>query len=258
MKSFVLHLVVHGDLGWFLARRNQKADLHLMRDRRASIKDTIEALGLPHTEVGTILCDGTPVDFSRVPTEDCRIDVYPVIPPLDVTRPTLLRPEPLAAVRFLVDDNVGKLAGLLRAVGLDTEKADGTPDEALADLCADQGLILLSRDLELLKRKKVRFGRYIRETRPYRQLSEVLTVFGLHGPYAFFSRCFLCNRPLVSIPKEAVLHRLQPETRQHVTRLSTCPSCHRLFWYGPHGKRMLSKMAEAGIDVSSAGPSLGP
>jgi len=250
MKSFVLHIVFHGDLGWFLSRRNLEPELRLVRDRRASIKDILESLGVPHTEVGQILCNGTPVDFHRIPTQDSSFDIHPVAPPLNVTGPTLLRPEPWESVRFLVDDNVSRLSGLLRSVGLDAEHIKGASDTDLADIAEAQRRILLSRDIELLKRKKILFGRFIRATQPYQQLKEVLTFFGLEGPYALFSRCFLCNIPIQPIPKATVLHRLKPETRQYVDTLYTCPSCQKLFWHGPHCKAMLSKMAEVGINVT--------
>lgn len=253
MTPFEIHLIVHGEIGWFLTRRNNTADLRLVRDRRASLKDTLEALGLPHTEVGRLLVDGLEVGFHHVPMQDCRVDVHPVEPPLDVTRPTKLRPEAWDNVRFLVDDNVGRLAGLLRAVGADALHVRGTTDSDLAARCEAERLILLTRDLGLLKRKNILFGRFIRETNPYRQLKEVLTVFGLTPPYDFFSRCFLCNCPLKPVEKEIVSHRLKAETRCYVSAFSTCPSCKRLYWHGPHVRRMLGKMADAGIDVSGAG-----
>ncbi|SCY81733.1 Mut7-C RNAse domain-containing protein [Desulfoluna spongiiphila] len=252
MPPFEIHLVVHGEIGWFFARKNRKADLCLVRDRRASIKDILESLGLPHTEVGRLLADGMEVGFNHVPVHDCRVDVHPVNSPFDVTRPTVLRPEAWDKIRFLVDDNVGRLAGLLRAVGVDALHTRGTTDFDLAARCEAEHLILLTRDLGLLKRKQILFGRYIRESDPYRQLKEVLSVFGINGPYAFFSRCFLCNCPLKPIEKETVSHRLKPETCRYVSAFSSCPSCQRLYWHGPHVRRMLRKMADAGIDVSGA------
>lgn len=252
MEPFTLHIIFHGELGWFLSRRNREKELRIERDRRASMKDIVESLGVPHTEVGQIICDGTPVNFHRIPTCDSRFDIHPVAPPLDITRPTRLRPEPWDGVRFLVDVNVGRLTGLLRAVGLDAKHVKGASDTALADMSETERRILLSRDMELLKRQKILFGRFIRATHPYLQLKEVLTFFGIHGPYALFSRCLLCNLALEPISKTAVLHRLKPETRQYVNALYTCRSCRKLFWHGPHCNRMLTKMAEAGIDTGSA------
>ena len=41
--------------------------------RAASIKDVIESFGLPHTEVGAIVCDGRPVDFAFPVREGAKI-----------------------------------------------------------------------------------------------------------------------------------------------------------------------------------------
>ena len=89
-------------------------------NRRAAIKDIVESLGVPHTEIGLISVDGKPVDFRFIPLERSRIAVHPIRPPFEVTRPSVLRPYPLKTIRFVADVNVGKLAALMRIAGLDT------------------------------------------------------------------------------------------------------------------------------------------
>jgi len=54
----------HGDLTNLLRRRWRGATPIIQPvTRSASIKDVIESFGVPHTEVGEILCDGLPVQF---------------------------------------------------------------------------------------------------------------------------------------------------------------------------------------------------
>src|SRR5215469_9384318 len=78
-----------------------------------SVKDAIEALGVPHTEVDLILANGQSVDFSyRVRSGD-RISVYPVFASIDISPLERLRPTPLREVRFLLDAHLGKLAAYL-------------------------------------------------------------------------------------------------------------------------------------------------
>ncbi len=43
----------------------------------ASVKDMIESLGVPHTEVDLILLNGTPVNFSHPVQDGDRVSVYP-------------------------------------------------------------------------------------------------------------------------------------------------------------------------------------
>src|ERR1041384_7047477 len=78
---------------------------HLPRDRNgvaiphsfqagASVKDRIEALGVPHTEVDLILVNGRSVDFSYVLQEGDRVSVYPVFESIDISPLLRLRPKP--------------------------------------------------------------------------------------------------------------------------------------------------------------------
>ncbi len=86
-------------------------------NRRASIKDIIEALGIPHTEIGLIKCENGRIDFSHIPKNQEHIHVYPHKIPIE--RDNYLFQEPIEELKFLVDANVGKLARFLRMFGYD-------------------------------------------------------------------------------------------------------------------------------------------
>jgi hypothetical protein len=88
-------------------------------DRRTSVKDLIESLGVPHTEVELILVNGVSVDFSRIVEDGDRISVYPMFESLDVTPIIRLRDRPLRSPRFIADCNLGRLARYLRLLGFD-------------------------------------------------------------------------------------------------------------------------------------------
>ena len=210
--------------------------------RRATIKDIVEALGIPHTEVGRIAADAGPAAFDFIPSagETFRINAVPV--PLDVTRPSRLRPAPLPRVRFVVDVNVGRLALMLRMLGLDAAYAPDADDRQIAHLAADQQRIVLTRDTALLKRRNVLFGRLVRSVHPDDQLAEVAAVFGLTGPFVPFSRCLRCNRPLAAVEKVAILHRLEPKTRKYFHSFKRCEDCGRIYWRGSHHDAMVARL----------------
>src|SRR5437016_4418927 len=65
-----------------------------------SVKDVIEALGVPHTEVDLILANGQSVDFSYRVRNGDRISVYPVFESIDISPLERLRPTPLREVCF--------------------------------------------------------------------------------------------------------------------------------------------------------------
>ena len=68
-----------------------------------SVKDTIEAIGVPHTEVDVILVGDKSVDFSHLLLGGERVAVYPVFERYDISPLTRLRPRPLRVARFIAD-----------------------------------------------------------------------------------------------------------------------------------------------------------
>ncbi len=220
--------------------------VHYPLNRKASIKDIIESQGVPHTEVGQIVVQGLPQDFSYIPGAGEHVLVRSIQPPFDVSSPNRLRPRSFSEIRFVVDVNAGKLAPLLRMLGYDTFFDHELGDEQIALLAHEQKRIVLSRDRALLKRGRIEFGRLIRSARPGDQLREVVIFFGLK-PLNLFSRCLRCNHALRDVDKNQILHRLQPKTRKYYSRFSICPGCERIFWPGSHWEKMNSLMKNAGI-----------
>src|SRR5690606_2870193 len=82
---------------------------------RATAKHAIEALGVPHTEVGRVLVDGRPVGLGHLLRATDSLDVFPAA----AMRPASGDPAP----RFLADAHLGGLARRLRLLGFDTELA---------------------------------------------------------------------------------------------------------------------------------------
>ncbi len=203
-----------------------------------SVKDMIEALGVPHTEVDLILVNGESEDFSyRVRAGD-RISVYPVFEAMDISPLVRLRPQPLREPRFVADGHLGRLAAYLRMLGFDTVYRADAQDEELAQTATNERRILLTRDRGLLKRSVVTRGYCVRTTHPREQLAEVVERFDLSGSVAAFRRCVHCNAVLQPIQKEAISDRLQPETKQYYEEFHICPGCERIYWKGSHYRRM--------------------
>ena len=207
-------------------------------DRKASVKDVIEALGVPHTEIGKISTNGLDVSFGYPVNAMDRIDVYPLDPPVDFSKPSILRPESLKDVRFLADVNVGKLAILLRMVGMDTAYQNIHSDAELAEISNIEKRILLTKDTRLLRRNKVVYGHLVREIAPRGQLIEVVHLFNLICRLSPFTRCLVCNNTLEPVEKEKIIHRLQPLTKRYYDTFYRCPGCDRIYWPGSHKKNM--------------------
>ncbi len=211
--------------------------------RRASIKDIIEAVGIPHTEIGSIEKGSLQLDFNYIPQPGDHLDIRAIPAGSAATEAGLLRPRPLSACRFIVDINVARLARLLRLAGFDTISVSGAANSVskrdIAEASGASGRILLSRDKELLKHRAVTFGRLIRSADPKTQLYEIIDFYGLRTEIAPFSRCLKCNDVLAPVAKETIVHRLEPLTKRYYHSFKCCGSCSSIYWRGSHHQRML-------------------
>ena len=212
-------------------------DRHRSRERpfsvRPSIKDLIEAAGVPHTEVDLLLVNGESVDFAHPVHDGDRISVYPVFESVDIATVTKVRPEPLRDLRFVLDVHLGRLAAYLRLAGFDSVYRNDLDDAELAGIAAG-GRVLLTRDQELLKRRAVTRGYWLRATAPRAQLAEVLRRFDLSASVRPFCRCLRCNALVHSVSKSDVQEELPPRTRQFYDEFFQCPECDRIYWRGGH------------------------
>src|SRR5438552_9693972 len=91
------------ELNDFLAPELRKRAFQVPIDRGRSVKDAIESVGVPHTEVDLVLVDGASVAFEHVLRGGERVAVYPVFERLDIAPVVHLRPSPLRETRFVLD-----------------------------------------------------------------------------------------------------------------------------------------------------------
>lgn len=211
-------------------------------ERRASIKDIIEALGIPHTEVGKIVTAGGECAFDALPEAGEQYTILPTSADSPVTRPTLLRPGALSDLLFMVDNNVGKLARLLRMVGYDAMSVPDLPLRQVARMAVEEHRILLTRNRDLLKVKEVVFGHLLRSQEPELQFLEVADLYNLDCDKAPFSRCLECNELLTVVEKEKIINRLEPLTKKYYNNFRICPGCELIYWRGSHWENMRKKL----------------
>ncbi|SIO28174.1 Mut7-C RNAse domain-containing protein [Halodesulfovibrio marinisediminis] len=252
MSEDIAHLFFEGELIELLTCAHQFGIVRYAANREASIKDVVEAIGVPPTEVYAIRMNGKEYDFSLQLSPDARITFLPARLtsdyPVDVTRTTLLRPA-LKELRFLVDENVARLALLLRAFGFDAAYHRTWNDEYIAELAAREGRVVLSRDRGLLKRGAVEHGRLIRSQVADEQLQEVLKHFKMPNRVRAFSRCFRCNVITEPVDKAEIKHLLEPKTRARYHTFRRCPTCKRVYWRGVHYERLMARFVSLGINM---------
>ena len=75
----------------------------------ASVKDVIEALGVPHPEVDVIVVNGLPADLTHRMRDDDEVAVYPVFHSVDISGLRRVGVDPPPPVRFVLDVICGSL-----------------------------------------------------------------------------------------------------------------------------------------------------
>jgi len=231
------------ELNDFLPPARRKVAFEHAFNRSGSIKDMIEALGVPHTEVDLILVNGRSVDFDYLIRDGDRISVYPMFESMDIAPVTRLRPAPLRTTRFVLDTHLGRLAAYLRLFGFDTLYRNDYDDPTLAAISAAERRILLTRDRQLLMRKQVTRGYFVRETQPRQQLIEILRRFDLRATQRPFTRCMHCNGEISAVSKDKVRARLLPRTERWYQEFWRCGQCGKIYWKGTHFRHLQALVA---------------
>jgi len=209
-------------------------------ERKASIKDVVESLGVPHPVVGMLTVNQREVDFNYILQDGDTVDVAPLRPPLDPFSPSLLRPVPLTRLGFVVDVNVGRLALLLRMLGFDTVYENNLRDNRLAAISHRENRILLSRDTTLLRRKIVMHAYLLQSQVPEKQAKEVVELYGLASQAKPLSRCLPCNGMLIPVAKEEIIDRLEPLTKKYYDSFHICADCANIYWPGSHQQQLVA------------------
>jgi uncharacterized protein with PIN domain len=203
-----------------------------------SVKDIIEAMGVPHVEVDLILVNGISVDFKYTLQNDDLVSVYPVFEALDIADVTHLRNKPLRETKFILDVHLGKLAKYLRTFGFDTRYQNDYDDNKIIRISLAEHRIILTRDIGMLKVKSVTHGYFIRNQHPKLQLAEVFNYFDLYKAINPLSRCLKCNGQLEKIEKEKIIQHLEPLTRKYFDTFFKCQDCQNIYWEGSHFDRL--------------------
>ncbi len=196
-----INIRFYEELNDFLPKDKKKVTFEHTFSGKMTVKDIIESLNVPHTEIDLILLNGKSVDFNARPESGDRISVYPVFESLDISNVTRLRPEPLRNPRFILDVHLGKLAKYLRMLGFDSLYQNDFEDDEIIEISIKEKRIILTRDLGILKNNKVTHGYWIRSQKPKVQMNEVLNRFDLSNQIEPLNRCIECNGKIAEVDK---------------------------------------------------------
>jgi uncharacterized protein with PIN domain len=153
-------------------------------------------------------------------------------------------------IKFIVDNNVGKLARWLRIMGYDALLFSGEDDGRMVKVALAQNRMILTKDREVMKRRLVTSGKLkailIAGDEIEAQLQQVVEALNLDYHFSPFSICLECNQRLIEKDRDAVQDLVPPYVFQTQKVYMECTSCHRIYWRGTHWQAMnreLEKLA---------------
>lgn len=226
------------ELNDFLPPEKKKREFSLQFKGRPSIKDAIEDIGIPHTEIDLIIVNGNSVGFDYHLKNEDHISVYPVFEGIDISPIIKLRAKPLRNTTFVLDVHLGKLSRLLRMLGFDTLYKNDFNDRDIIKISLDNNRIILTRDIGILKHRSVTHGYFIRFSNPIDQIIEIIHRFDLKSQVKPFHRCISCNDTIHPVNKKKILARIPTKTAIHFEKFYECSGCRKIYWEGSHYYRM--------------------
>lgn len=147
-------------------------------------------------------------------------------------------------MKFIVDDMLGKLAARLRMLGFDATYYQKVEDSLLLRKSKEEGRILLTRDTNLVKVRGAQVW-LVTTTKLIDQLREIIQKYKLKiDPNQLFSRCSVCNEPLVDISKEETKDKVPPLVYKLFNEFSYCPGCNKYYWKGTHYEKIVEELKE--------------
>jgi uncharacterized protein with PIN domain len=153
-------------------------------------------------------------------------------------------------VRFLCDQNLGRLAKWLRILGFDTEFMPHW-DEDFMKQAIQSGRIVLTRKATLSEKRGMVFISYDHVQDQLQELTAVLDLTGKHEP---FIRCSRCNTLLVGRNRDEVKGQVPDYVYAIHEIFVGCPLCGRIFWKGTHISHMydMIHLVEEGLNHDQA------
>lgn len=162
------------------------------------------------------------------------------------------RPEPATPgapveARFLADRMLGRLAKWLRILGYDTAYLPQLSSAGVKRETRRQGRLLLTRRTCFLRQKDVPRFVFVRADGFRAQLVQVCTELRLDVSAHVLTRCSVCNRALIAIPREQVRQRVPDYVWQTQTSFLACDKCRRMYWPATHRVRVLEELHRLGL-----------
>ncbi|MEW6722408.1 MAG: Mut7-C RNAse domain-containing protein [Candidatus Micrarchaeota archaeon] len=153
-------------------------------------------------------------------------------------------------MRFLFDEMLRRLASWCRILGIDSEFWGGEGDTRLLARAKKNGLVLVTRDLQLSVRCEKAGVKFImiRSDAIEEQIAQFLRESGAIVTFPEKTRCASCNGELLDAPPETVKDELPENVLQNNKKFWRCPKCNKIYWEGGHWKNIV-RIYEKALEI---------
>lgn len=149
----------------------------------------------------------------------------------------------MSEARFIADCMLGKLAKWMKILGFDTEYHSVIDDRELVEKAIQGKRIILTRDRNLIKRKRLEDYILIKSEVPLEQVKQVLKDKKLKlDQSSLLSRCLICNVKTIPIRKEEIKDLVPPYVYRTQKNFSHCPECERIYWGATHVDNIVQQL----------------
>jgi len=145
--------------------------------------------------------------------------------------------------RFISDAMLGSLSKWLRILGFDTLYFTTINDNEIIKLARQEQRILLTKDIGLIKNKKVNSCIQIKSDDVLQQLKEVLSVISSGQQFDLSPRCPECNGTLALTDRGAIAGDVPEHVFLNFNSFFRCMNCGKVYWEGSH-KRLIDRKIE--------------
>ena len=241
MKQNTIFLRFYEELNNYLPVRRRKVWFEYRFSDKPTIKDIVELIGVPYSEIDLILVNGKSVNFSFKVKNNDKVSVYPVFEAFDISTVSRLRTKPLREPNFIVEANLGKLAKYLRLFGFDVYYQNTNGNNSSVDSLTKKNTpIVLTRGKNIFKKKLITHGYQVKSNDPKKQIEEVINKFDLFSRIKPLIFCLQCNEKIVPIEKNKIINKLPSKIPQYFNEFFICPTCKKIYWRGIHYQTMLA------------------
>jgi len=158
-------------------------------------------------------------------------------------------------MKFICDNNLGKLVRLLRIAGFDTVENKTHSYQEMIEQSINENRVLITRDSKLIKKieKENLNIRYIKieSVQPDEQMQQVLQECDLKISFDnIFTRCPLCNTEIIPVDKKELKGKIPEHSYKVQEEFWVCPACNKYYWAGTHWGRIIKRFKKISKGVN--------